>query len=131
MTGFVLRMAWRELRASWLRLLFFFLCVAVGVAALVAIRSVVQTVRRTLVAEARNLVAAHVAADHSIGQALLKRLIDDASAPTEIGLASGHEAVEGQRFRDAAAARLQHGNDRRSAARRLARSGASDCGSMS
>ena len=29
---FVLRMAWREVRASWRRLLFFFLCVAIGVA---------------------------------------------------------------------------------------------------
>ena len=31
--AFVLRMAWREMRAAWRRLLFFFLCVAIGVAA--------------------------------------------------------------------------------------------------
>ena len=30
---FFLRMAWRETRAAWLRLMFFFLCVALGVAA--------------------------------------------------------------------------------------------------
>ena len=53
---FVLRMAWREIRASWSRLLFFFLCVAVGVAAIVAVRSVIQNVRIALVREARALV---------------------------------------------------------------------------
>jgi predicted lysophospholipase L1 biosynthesis ABC-type transport system permease subunit len=37
----------RELRASWARLLFFFVCVALGVASLVALRSVVQNVRTT------------------------------------------------------------------------------------
>ena len=36
---FVLRMAGRELRASWRRLVFFFVCVAVGVGAIVALRS--------------------------------------------------------------------------------------------
>ena len=42
---FVLRMAARETRASWHRLLFFFVCIAVGVAAIVALRSVIQSVR--------------------------------------------------------------------------------------
>jgi putative ABC transport system permease protein len=55
---FVLRMAWRETRASWGRLLFFFTCVAIGVAAIVVLRSVVQQVRETLTREARNLVGA-------------------------------------------------------------------------
>jgi putative ABC transport system permease protein len=55
---FVLRMAWREIRASWTRLTFFFLCVAVGVAAIVAVRSVIQTVRDVLTREARALVGA-------------------------------------------------------------------------
>jgi putative ABC transport system permease protein len=58
--GFVLRMAWRETRASWVRLLFYFLCVAIGVAAIVALRSVVQTVRTTLTREARDLVGADI-----------------------------------------------------------------------
>ena len=39
---FVLRMAVRETRASWHRLLFFFVCIAVGVAAIVALRSIIQ-----------------------------------------------------------------------------------------
>ena len=58
---FVLRMAWREIRAAWLRLVFFFLCVAVGVAAIVLLRSVVQTVRTTLVREARSLIGGDLA----------------------------------------------------------------------
>ena len=57
---FVLRMAWRETRASWGRLLFFFTCVAIGVAAIVVLRSVIQTVRTTLTREARLLIGADV-----------------------------------------------------------------------
>ncbi len=59
-TPFVLRMAWREMRASWLRLIFFFLCVGLGVASIVVLRSVVQEVRATLTREARALIAADV-----------------------------------------------------------------------
>ncbi len=55
---FVLRMAWRETRASWKRLLFFFVCVALGVGAIVTLRSVIQSVRVALANEARTLLAA-------------------------------------------------------------------------
>jgi putative ABC transport system permease protein len=58
--SFVLRMAWRETRASWARLGFFFLCVGLGVASIIALRSVVQHVRTTLTSEARALVGADV-----------------------------------------------------------------------
>ncbi len=57
---FVLTMALREARASWQRLLFFFLCIAVGVAAIVALRSVIQSVRHVISGEARSLIAADV-----------------------------------------------------------------------
>ncbi len=57
---FTLRMVWRELRAAWGRLLFFFLCVAVGVGAIAALRSVIQNVRTALVGQARVLTAADV-----------------------------------------------------------------------
>lgn len=57
---FVLRMAWRETRSAWTRLLFFFACVAIGVAAIIVLRSVVQNVRLTLTREARQLVGADV-----------------------------------------------------------------------
>lgn len=57
---FVLNMAARELRASWKRLVFFFVCVAVGVGAIVALRSVIQSIRVGLTREARSLIAADV-----------------------------------------------------------------------
>ena len=57
---FVLRMMVRELRSSWRRLLFFFVCVAVGVGAIVALRSVIQNVRTSLVSEARSIIASDV-----------------------------------------------------------------------
>ena len=55
---FVALMAAREMRASWKRLLFFFVCIAVGVGAIVALRSVIQSVRYTFAGEARSLIAA-------------------------------------------------------------------------
>ena len=57
---FVLRMAGRETRSSWRRLLFFFICIAVGVAAIVALRSVIQNVRAVFGREAKSLIAADV-----------------------------------------------------------------------
>ena len=57
---FTVRMVWRELRAAWGRLLFFFLCVAIGVGAIAALRSVIQNVRVALLREARVLTAADV-----------------------------------------------------------------------
>ena len=55
---FVAIMAAREMRASWRRLLLFFVCIAVGVGAIVALRSVIQSVRATFAGEARSLIAA-------------------------------------------------------------------------
>jgi putative ABC transport system permease protein len=53
-------MALRELRAAWRRVLFFFLCVAIGVGAIVTMRSVVQSVRAGLHGEARAILAADI-----------------------------------------------------------------------
>ena len=58
--AFVFRMAARELRASWRRLVFFFICVAIGVAAIVSLRSIIQSLRTGLVREARSTIAADV-----------------------------------------------------------------------
>ena len=58
--SFVLRMAARDVRGAWQRLVFFFFCVAIGVGAIVALRSVIQSVRGALVTEARTLSAADV-----------------------------------------------------------------------
>ena len=57
---FVLRMAGRELRASWRRLAFFFVCVAVGVGTIVGLRSLIQGVGATMMAETRALTAADI-----------------------------------------------------------------------
>ncbi len=57
---FILNMARRELRSSWRRLAFFFVCVAVGVGSIVALRSLIQNVRVAMTAEARTLTAADV-----------------------------------------------------------------------
>ncbi len=57
---FVLRMALRETRASWRRLLFFFICLALGVGAIVTLRSVIQSVRSVVAGEARVLIAGDV-----------------------------------------------------------------------
>ena len=53
---FVLRMAVRETRASMRRLFFFFICIAVGVAAIVTLRSVIQSVRGVFGNEAKAMV---------------------------------------------------------------------------
>ncbi len=57
---FVFRMAAREIRASWRRLLFFFISMAVGVAAIVALRSVIQSVRVAMTQESKALTAGDV-----------------------------------------------------------------------
>ncbi|MBI4477884.1 MAG: FtsX-like permease family protein [Acidobacteria bacterium] len=57
---FIAKMAARELRASWKRLLFFFACIAIGVAAIVALRSLTQNVRLALAGQARMLIAADI-----------------------------------------------------------------------
>jgi putative ABC transport system permease protein len=53
---FILRMALRETRSGWKRLLFFFICLALGVGAIVALRSVIQSVRAVMTGEARTLI---------------------------------------------------------------------------
>ncbi len=57
---FIAVMAAREMRSSWRRLIFFFVCIAVGVGAIVALRSVIQSVRGALTRETRALIASDV-----------------------------------------------------------------------
>lgn len=75
---FVAIMAAREMRASWRRLLFFFVCIAVGVGAIVAIRSVIQSVRQTFAGEARSLIAADaiIASNRVLSEAALQKIAD-------------------------------------------------------
>ncbi|HEU4597568.1 MAG TPA: FtsX-like permease family protein [Pyrinomonadaceae bacterium] len=60
---FIFNLARRELRASWKRLLFFFLCIGIGVGSIVALRSLIQNVNRVVVGEARQLLTADVQVD--------------------------------------------------------------------
>lgn len=84
---FVLRMVWRETRSVWRRLLFFYICVAIGVGAIVAIRSIIQNVRVTLVSEARAMFGADVVVSTSRPwRAETRRSIDAALA--------GHAGVQ-------------------------------------
>ena len=77
---FVLAMTVRELRASWRRLFFFFICLSIGVGAIVAIRSVIQSVRQVFAGEARALITADAvitsnrAFDEKVGAAIDERL---------------------------------------------------------
>jgi putative ABC transport system permease protein len=57
---FVLLTALRETRSAWKRLVFFFVCIAIGVGAIVALRSVIQSVRGLLTTEARTLIASDI-----------------------------------------------------------------------
>jgi putative ABC transport system permease protein len=57
---FVLSMAVRETRSAWKRLLFFFVCIAIGVGAIVVLRSIIQSVRQVLTSQARSLIAADI-----------------------------------------------------------------------
>ena len=58
--SFILNMAYREIRASWHRLLFFFICIAIGVGSIVSLRSLVQNVNASVGREARSLLTADV-----------------------------------------------------------------------
>ena len=73
---FVIRMAMREVRASWRRLVFFFICIAVGVGSIVALRSVIQSVRVALAGEARTMLGADVlvTSNRPLSQTVLDRL---------------------------------------------------------
>src|SRR5262245_53399677 len=90
---FIVRMALREIRASWQRLVFFFVCIAIGVAAIVALRSVIQSVRAALSGEARALLSADLVISSTN---LFARVVRDTIArETRAGrIAAGSEAKE-------------------------------------
>jgi putative ABC transport system permease protein len=57
---FILNLTRREIRSSWRRLLFFFLCIALGVGSVVALRSLIQNLTRVVGDDARALMTADV-----------------------------------------------------------------------
>jgi putative ABC transport system permease protein len=89
---FVLVMAGREMRASWKRLLFFFFCIAIGVGAIVALRSVIQSVRHTFAGEARSLIAADAIVTSN--RPLAKEAVDRIAARLAAAGAESTRSVE-------------------------------------
>jgi putative ABC transport system permease protein len=57
---FILNLARREMRSSWKRLIFFFVCIAVGVGSIVALRSLLQNLKASVNKESRSLLTADV-----------------------------------------------------------------------
>ncbi|MEO5858852.1 MAG: FtsX-like permease family protein [Pyrinomonadaceae bacterium] len=57
---FILNLTAREIRSSWKRLLFFFLCIALGVGSVVALRSLIQNLTRAVGTDARALMTADI-----------------------------------------------------------------------
>jgi len=57
---FILKLTIREFRSSWRRLLFFFLCIALGVGSVVALRSLIQNLTRAVGTDARALMTADI-----------------------------------------------------------------------
>lgn len=57
---FIFNLTRREIRSSWRRLLFFFLCIALGVGSVVALRSLIQNLTRVVGNDARALMTADV-----------------------------------------------------------------------
>lgn len=53
---FLFAMAWRETRGAWRHFLYFFVCIAVGVGALVAVSLFATNVERAIIREARGLL---------------------------------------------------------------------------
>jgi putative ABC transport system permease protein len=90
---FVLRMAVRETRASWRRLLFFFLCIAIGVGAIAALRSIIQNVRQVLASQTRALIAADVLVSSATPLSPAIRTALDARAAAA-GAVSRTESIE-------------------------------------
>ena len=56
--NFIFNLTFREIRSSWRRLLFFFLCIAIGVGSIVALRSLIQNFSRVVGGDARALLTA-------------------------------------------------------------------------
>lgn len=90
--SFALRLSLREIRASWRRLLLFFVSIAVGVGGIVLLRSVVQDVRLGLSRDARSLIAADVVIstgrsfDEATRQIIEKRIAEAGATARTVSL---------------------------------------------
>jgi putative ABC transport system permease protein len=57
---FIFQMAWREMRSSWRRLLFFFISIGIGVAAIITVRSMIHNVDAGAAIEAKDFMGADI-----------------------------------------------------------------------
>ncbi|HEY0099924.1 MAG TPA: hypothetical protein VGB76_13330, partial [Pyrinomonadaceae bacterium] len=105
---FIWQMALREIRSSWKRLLFFFLCIGIGVGAIVALRSTIQNAGAAMVSEARNILTADVQVDSS-------REMNEATRAI-IGRIAAARGVEGQTQTIEASTMLRPASDAREGA---------------
>jgi len=86
---FIVSMAWRETRAAWRHFLYFFVCIAVGVGALVGVSLFAAHVDRAVTKEARGLLGGdlEVRSSHPLsteGQAVLHSLCQRGIAVTHV-----------------------------------------------
>lgn len=89
MMRFLFRMAWRETRAAWRHFLYFLVCIAVGVGALVGVSLFGANVERAVTREARGLLGGDLEIRMSRpispkGQAVLDSLVDRGIATTHV-----------------------------------------------
>lgn len=89
MITFMLKMAWRETRAAWRHFVFFLVCIAVGVGALVAVSLFGANVDRAVTREARSLLGGdlEVQLSHPMspaGQAFMDSMTDRGITTTHV-----------------------------------------------
>lgn len=89
MSRFIVSMAWRETRGAWRHFLYFFVCVAVGVGALVSVSLFAAHVDRAVTKEARGLLGGdlEIRSSHPLsteGQAVLHSLGQRGIAVTHV-----------------------------------------------
>jgi putative ABC transport system permease protein len=91
--GFVWRMVGRELRGAWRRLIFFFVCIAIGVAAIAAIRSIIDQVNEVFARESRAMTGGDIVLmGNRAWDASTTRTIEEAAA--RAGVQRSTEVVE-------------------------------------
>jgi putative ABC transport system permease protein len=98
MTGFALQMAWRETRAAWRHFLYFFVCIALGVGALVGVALFSSNVERAVTREARGLMGGDLEIRLSRpmggkGETVLRSLADRGISVLHVSELAGMAAV--------------------------------------
>jgi putative ABC transport system permease protein len=100
MTRFALQMAWRETRAAWRHFLYFFVCIALGVGALVGVALFSANVEQAVTREARGLMGGDIEIRLSRplrpqGEAVLRSLADRGIAVLHVSELAGMAAAAG------------------------------------